>query len=258
MSNSIKEIILEENFLGRIIALSEKTSAKVQRLGDMLKYSAIAEKAPSVDLYVKQPRYAGDVKAMDELDVGRIRKHPMLQRMTDNNGNQTGSFIKYVYIAESVKSKGPFDMKDFKKSDVQYEKLSTGSGDVTEGFDFDKTFGELMFISAVPVDDYLDGEKTGQLDHILVTVRSEQLNEIYTIKIKNEVSKVLKFPVFSKIKMMNPAARVFSDNSQVEVGNIQVSLTADDVELIDSVDSSKSSHDEGKVNVSKQQSKKTE
>lgn len=232
MTNSITDIIMKPEFFGDIYAISAKTSARVQRLGEMPKYTVMTEKIPSLDLYGLRSRTSEEVNFGDLLEVGTIRRRPMIQQMRDNNGNQTGQFVKFVYLADSVKTKEKADLSKITRAEEQYVKPNTGSGEITDGCDFEKTLGELMLLSATPVDEYVGNVKTGQLDHILLLTRSEQNDETYTIKVSNFETEALKLPMFTKIKMVNPVGRVFPDNSQVETGVVTISLSAEDIEVI--------------------------
>lgn len=235
MSNSITDIIMKPEFFGEVFAIAEKTTGRVQRLGELPKYTVMTTTIPTLDLYGLRSRTSENVNFGEKLEVGIIRKRPMIQQVRDNNGNQTGSFVKFVYLADSVKSKGNVDLSKIVKAKEQYVKPNTGGGDITDGCDFDKTFGELLLLSATPVDEYLAGVKTGQVDHIKVITRSEQNNETYEIKVSNIDTAVLKMPMFSKLKLINPTGRVFTDVSQIETGAITVSLSADDLEEIKEV-----------------------
>lgn len=232
MSNAITDIIMKPEFFGKIYAIANKTSARVQRLGEMPKYTVMTETIPTLDLYGLRPRTSEDVAFGDLLEVGTIRKRPMIQQIRDNSGNQTGSFVKFVYLADSVKTKEKADLSKMMKAEEQYVKPNTGNGDITDGCDFEKTLGELLLLSATPVDEYVGGVKTGQIDHILVITRSEQNDETYDIKVSNVDTAVLKMPMFTKLKMVKPTGRVFADVSQVETGAITLALSAEDVEEV--------------------------
>lgn len=229
MSNTITDLIMKPEFFGKFYALGKRTTGRVQRVGDLPKYTVMTSKIPNLDLYGMRPRTSEDVDFGYELEVGKIRKRPMIQQIRDNNGNQTGSFVKFVYLADSVKSKGKADLTKIDRAEEQYVKPNTGNGDITDGCDFEQTFGELLLLSATPVDEYVGGVKTGQIDHILVITRSEQNEETYEIKVSNINTAVLKMPMFTKLKLVNPSGRVFSDVSQVETGTITVSLSAEDM-----------------------------
>ena len=235
MSNAITDIIMKPEFFGKFYAIAERTTGRVQRLGELPKYTVMTSNIPNLDLYGLRSRTSEDANFGELLEVGTIRKRPMIQQIRDNNGNQTGSFVKFVYLADSVKSKGKVDLTKIERAEEQYVKPNTGGGDITDGCDFEQTFGDLLLLSATPVDEYLGGVKTGQIDHILVITRSEQNDETYDIKVSNIDTAVLKKPMFTKLKMVNPTGRVFTDVSQVETGTITVSLSADDLEEVKEV-----------------------
>lgn len=220
---------MKPEYFGKFYALGANSKARVQRLGELFKYTVMTETIPNLDLYSNRSKDSDDVNMGDLLEVGMIRKVPMIQRMTEN-GRETGSFTKFVYLANSVKRKATVDLKTaVKRSDIQHVKPETGSGEITDGCDFKASFPKLMLLSATPVDEYINNERTGFIDHILVIVRSEKNDETYRIKVGNTESEVLNYPMFTELEMVEPKGRVFADVSQVETGLITVSLSADDM-----------------------------
>ncbi|WDA68480.1 DUF961 family protein [Lactococcus lactis] len=231
MSNSISDFVVKEGFFGEAVLINEATpNVPVRGGGRAVKYPLMTENVAMVDIFVSNPRKAGNANVLDKIELGRIMGVPRIQDTTEN-GRVTGSFVVSAFFADSADSKGQLDLSHFKKSDTQIPELRTGNGDVTNIMDFDKTFGELLFINSVP--EYfrnpVTNQTTNEVTHYAVTVRSEKKNEIYSVKVLDLESKVKDLPPFTKLKLKDPEARLFRDNSQAENVRVSISMSAQDL-----------------------------
>jgi hypothetical protein len=231
MSNSISDFVVKEGFFGEAVLINEVTSnVAVRGGGRAVKYPLMTENVAMVDVFVSNPRKAGTANVLDKIELGRIMGVPRIQDVTEN-GRVTNSFIVNAFFADSAESMGQLDLHDFKKSEKQIPELRTGNGDVSDIMDFDKTFGELLFINSVP--EYfrnpVTNQTTNEVTHYAVTVRSEKKNEVYSIKVLDLESKVKDLPPFAKLKFKDPEARLFRDNSQAENIRVSISLSAQDL-----------------------------
>lgn len=231
MSNSISDFVVKEGFFGEAVLINEATpNVPVRGGGRAVKYPLMTENVAMVDMFVSNARKASNADVLDKIELGRIMGVPRIQDTTEN-GRVTGSFVVTAFFADSADSKGQLDLAHFKKSEKQIPELRTGSGDVSELMDFEKTFGDLLFINSVPkyFRNPVTNQETDEVTEYVVTARSEKKNEIYSVKVLNLESKVKDLPPFTKLKFKDPEARLFRDNSQAENVRVSISMSAQDL-----------------------------
>ncbi|SJZ77594.1 hypothetical protein SAMN02745116_01402 [Pilibacter termitis] len=241
MANTFVKLDLVETnkTLGKVMVIECHGRTRLKGFGDQefTHYECVSEKTAIVDLYVPNAKKAVPTEFMDIIIAKGLRVVPFTYRIGQNG--QVGT----VLLADSVEidKNAP---KEFLESTPEVQKV-VGATQETLSYlgkvaDYEKTYGELLFMSAIPEYLVVNNQRTNDISHYRVTVISSEQKTKLTV---NCLDTELDYTQFSRLKSkvtfenMRPTA-IYDDNSSVERGGVEIAYTSDSVKLATSFVSS--------------------
>jgi hypothetical protein len=233
MANTFHELKQVENVAGKIVCIENhgrKTLAGFGNQQEFTHYEAIGEKVAEINIYVANARKASPAEFQDVLIVKGLKLIPYTYMM--NNNRQVGLTI----IADSVEVDKNAN-KELPDTEPFVQKLDSLSRPtlayISENMDIKGTFGEFLFMSAVPVYMFANGKRTNEITEYEVNVVPTNLNTQFTFKcLDTELD-------YSQFKRMRSKVEfdglnitgIFLNTSDSERNAVEVALSAQNMKL---------------------------
>lgn len=185
MLNEINAIYVNEGFLGKVYSTGAVDQRNVflngKRKG-VRAYTATSDNVASFTLYA--PVGKSDATAEPFADMNLKNVQMMALSNSIGEGRERNEFLEYVLYADAVRVGGVSEFnEDIEPSLVA---LKFPGGNVTDVIDFEKTLGNLMYLSHTPVFVYEEGangrnERTDEITGYEMIVVSTKTKKQYKI-----------------------------------------------------------------------------